>query len=222
MASRPARPRLTDADKAAREAAALAARERARSHGAATGTGAYGTAPKALLGAHGSDNTHLDVRMMQAAAATLFRAPSAPIAAARPSGPTPAPSKVHSDPSLPTGWSAASDSATGRVYYFESATGRSQWSHPRGVMSPSFAATPPVVTEGGELPLGWFRATRPEDGRVYYYNREGGTQWHAPASTSTAVSTVTSTVSVPTAGVKRPAEAGVDGGGDSVKRPRGV
>ena len=38
-------------------------------------------------------------------------------------------------PSVPVGWQAAMDPATGRTYYVNSATGQSQWEPPPGMMA---------------------------------------------------------------------------------------
>jgi hypothetical protein len=48
---------------------------------------------------------------------------------------------------------------------------------PRAAQNRQEAIIRPVLNE---LPQGWFKATSPESGQVYYYNSSGATQWTKP------------------------------------------
>ena len=96
------------------------------------------------------------------------------LAPPRPKERTPAPAAPPAVPAgstLPRGWVAAADPASGYTYYCCQATGVTQWHPP-----------PPEPTPPPQLPGGWMSALDPNSGRTYYCCQATGvTQWHPPA-----------------------------------------
>lgn len=179
---------LSAAEKAQREAAALAARSAAKSflqqHGldresAATSLASIDNTLRTL---HSSVTEELRAKAAKAAAPAAGAASAAfakrPAAASTAGG-------AAGGPSLPDGWRATLDPGSGRNYYFHAASGRTQWEPPEAgsamPLAPPVAAGSSSSASGSSngLPAGWFRAAG-AGGREYYYTASGLTQWTAP------------------------------------------
>lgn len=132
------RPGLSDAEKAQREAAALAARAAARAVLDARGAGAYAEQPAATKSAVPlGDNT------LQLLAAESRLPGAAPVPHAAP-GSGSAPTAADSD--LPRGWAAAEDPVSGKTFYYHTVSRATLWSRPPPTegeqSSPAAGATP--------------------------------------------------------------------------------
>ena len=79
---------------------------------------------------------------------------------------------------LPPGWGEATDPSDGARYFFNAATGEVAWDRP-ALTAPAggFAATAALAPAPTAAANAWSVASDPLDGRIYYYNRSGETQW---------------------------------------------
>lgn len=75
-------------------------------------------------------------------------------------------------PGLPAGWEVATDSSSGKTYFFCRATGERKWDRPTAATSAINA--PP-------LPPGWSVAKDAITGKEYFYHISGETKWERPA-----------------------------------------
>ena len=84
--------------------------------------------------------------------------------------------------SLPPGWSAHVNDATGATYYHNRATGETQWTLPA-------TATDDELAASLSLPPGWSAHVNDATGKTYYHNRATGeTSWERPqAAKATAI-----------------------------------
>ncbi|PRQ45719.1 putative WW domain-containing protein [Rosa chinensis] len=84
---------------------------------------------------------------------------------------------------LPPGWVAAKDPASGALYYFNEATGRSQWEKPAETSSNTPLPSPLSLQED------WVEALDETTGHKYYYNMKTHvSQWKHPDSSQQAAS----------------------------------
>ena len=75
------------------------------------------------------------------------------------------------DGELPAGWSEHREEASGKAFYYHSASTRSQWSRP----------TRDSPNGDEKLPDGWTRHEAPDTGRPYYHEKDSGqTTWERP------------------------------------------
>jgi len=172
---------LNSLEKAQREAAAIAARESAKAYLQQHGVGPTAVVPSI-------DNT---LRTLHSSVIDDLRAKVLKPPAAATGGVTTAVSRkpaLSSDAgaaALPEGWRATLDPGSGRTYYFNAATGQTQWTLPEAGSSlppaqpSSTAGSGGAVAPASGLPAGWFRATG-ADSREYFYTASGLTQWSAP------------------------------------------
>lgn len=78
---------------------------------------------------------------------------------------------LHAAPmGLPAGWEVATDSSSGKTYYFCRATGERQWDRPTALST--------VVVPS--LPPGWSVAKDANTGKEYFYHTNGETKWERP------------------------------------------
>jgi hypothetical protein len=71
---------------------------------------------------------------------------------------------------LPAGWEVATDSSSGKTYYFCRATGERQWDRPTALST----------TVAPLLPPGWSVAKDANTGKEYFYHTSGETKWERP------------------------------------------
>ena len=101
------------------------------------------------------------------------KAAAAAVAKAKAAAPEGAADATGGDAPLPEGWKET-QAPDGRMYYFHTATKKTQWTRP--VAEPADAAAPPP------LPAGWKEAKAP-DGRTYYFQAGSKTtQWTRPVA----------------------------------------
>jgi len=81
------------------------------------------------------------------------------------------------DSGLPQGWNVANDAIDGKLYYYNTSTGLTQWEKPT---DPAPTDLVPSDTKEGDLPQGWSVANDSIDGKPYYFTSTGFTQWEKP------------------------------------------
>merc|ERR1719321_32201 len=67
-------------------------------------------------------------------------------------------------PQLPPGWESATDPSSGKMYYFNRATGETTWTVPTSSSAGGDAS-------GERLPEGWEKTIDKDSGKPYYFNR---------------------------------------------------
>lgn len=101
-------------------------------------------------------------------------------------------------------WKAVVDAASGKTYYVDTVTKKTQWNKPEdfdaGVASPK-PATQDVSTDGQQLPAPWVERTDPASGKVYFVNRETKeTTWTRPQGAASTVTPPSLPVPAPNGG----------------------
>ena len=212
-------PRLTDEQRAAREAAANSARAAAVAHLRATGAGAPDD-PRTAVPRVISDNT-LKLVGHKLLAASQQQADVAALAlwgaAARTSS------------TLAGGWAEALDASSGKTYYYHAATQATSWTLPEAEgpavafsSTHTAAAATAVVATTAALPAGWFRATAAGGDGEYFYTSPGLTSWELPTE---ACAVPQASVPAPAAQVVRaaqPVSSSGGGGGGVAARSTGA
>jgi hypothetical protein len=172
--------KATPEERAAKEAAALAAREAARTRLSQTGAG-HGITGVVHVTTAVTDNT-LKIVAGRVGAASAAGA-GAGLAAA-PAG-----------DDLPPGWATAKDGA-GKTYYYHSGSNAVQWDRPvaaaaTAAAAPAQATAPAQASSSSSsaaaaaLPAGWF-ASKDATGGTYFYTADGRTQWETPTQPAVA------------------------------------
>lgn len=130
----------------------------------------YAVKSKALLQAEEKVAADTAAAVERAGLATEKATPPAPAAAA----PAAASSGGGAEAPLPAGWKETK-AADGRVYFFHTATKKTQWTRPLASAEDAAAAAQP-------LPPGWKEAKTP-DGRSYYFQPGSSTTtWTRPTA----------------------------------------
>lgn len=86
-------------------------------------------------------------------------------------------------PPLPAGWEVFTDKGSGKPYYHEAATGKTQWDHPAEEQTAAPGESgEAAAAEAPGMPEGWEQVLDVRSGKVYYHHvATGKTQWEHPA-----------------------------------------